>query len=149
MALLLNICKVVPGAGVEPASPCGRGILSPLRIPVSPPGHTSFVSALKKDDKKNVRSGHSFPEKYGRRATSFLQKTSYVRNGGLLSPKKRNHTEHNGLSLEEEHGKPPCPLSEESPPCCPARPHPQDFRAGAAKSPRSPSPCQEKPYLLF
>jgi hypothetical protein len=43
---------MVPGAGVEPASPCGRGILSPLRIPVSPPGHTSFVSALKKDDKK-------------------------------------------------------------------------------------------------
>ncbi len=30
--------RIVPGAGVEPAWPCGRGILSPLRIPVSPPG---------------------------------------------------------------------------------------------------------------
>jgi hypothetical protein len=28
----------VPGAGIEPAWPCGRGILSPLRIPVSPSG---------------------------------------------------------------------------------------------------------------
>ena len=47
-----EITCLVPGAGLEPASPCGRGILSPLRIPVSPPGHASFVSALKKDDKK-------------------------------------------------------------------------------------------------
>ena len=30
--------KMVPGAGVEPAWPRGRGILSPLRLPVSPPG---------------------------------------------------------------------------------------------------------------
>ena len=29
---------VVPGAGLEPAWPCGRGILSPLCLPVSPPG---------------------------------------------------------------------------------------------------------------
>ena len=29
---------MVPGAGIEPAWPQGRGILSPLRIPVSPPG---------------------------------------------------------------------------------------------------------------
>ena len=29
---------LVPGAGIEPASPCGGGILSPLRLPVSPPG---------------------------------------------------------------------------------------------------------------
>jgi hypothetical protein len=27
---------VVRTAGVEPAQPCGRGILSPLRLPVSP-----------------------------------------------------------------------------------------------------------------
>ena len=30
---------LVPGAGLEPARPCGRGILSPLCLPVSPPGH--------------------------------------------------------------------------------------------------------------
>src|SRR5688572_6142614 len=28
----------VPGAGLEPARPCGLGILSPLRLPASPPG---------------------------------------------------------------------------------------------------------------
>ena len=30
--------KLVPGAGVEPARPKGRGILSPLRLPISPSG---------------------------------------------------------------------------------------------------------------
>ena len=30
--------KMVPGAGVEPARCYHRGILSPLRLPVSPPG---------------------------------------------------------------------------------------------------------------
>ena len=29
---------MVPGAGIEPARPCGRRILSPLRLPVPPPG---------------------------------------------------------------------------------------------------------------
>jgi hypothetical protein len=28
----------VPGAGVEPARDCSRGILSPLRLPIPPPG---------------------------------------------------------------------------------------------------------------
>ena len=30
---------MVPGAGVEPARYFYRGILSPLRLPISPPGH--------------------------------------------------------------------------------------------------------------
>ena len=30
--------KMVPGAGLEPARCCHRGILSPLRLPISPPG---------------------------------------------------------------------------------------------------------------
>ena len=30
--------ELVPGAGIEPARPWGRGILSPLRLPISPPG---------------------------------------------------------------------------------------------------------------
>lgn len=29
---------MVPGAGIEPAWGCPRGILSPLRLPISPPG---------------------------------------------------------------------------------------------------------------
>ena len=28
---------MVPGAGIEPARPCGLRILSPVRLPVSPP----------------------------------------------------------------------------------------------------------------
>ncbi len=31
--------KLVPRAGIEPAWCYHRGILSPLRLPVSPPGH--------------------------------------------------------------------------------------------------------------
>jgi hypothetical protein len=27
---------MVPEAGLEPAHPCGRGILNPLRLPISP-----------------------------------------------------------------------------------------------------------------
>ena len=30
--------KIVPGAGLEPARSCDRGILSPLCLPISPPG---------------------------------------------------------------------------------------------------------------
>jgi hypothetical protein len=30
--------RMVPGAGLEPARYCNRGILSPLRLPISPPG---------------------------------------------------------------------------------------------------------------
>jgi hypothetical protein len=31
--------KMVPGAGLEPARPYDRGILNPLCLPISPPGH--------------------------------------------------------------------------------------------------------------
>ena len=30
---------MVPGAGLEPARHCWRGILSPLCLPIPPPGH--------------------------------------------------------------------------------------------------------------
>ena len=33
---------MVPGAGVEPARCYHRGILSPLRLPVSPPGRAGI-----------------------------------------------------------------------------------------------------------
>ena len=38
--------KVVPGAGVEPARGCPRGILSPLRLPISPPGHVKAEAGI-------------------------------------------------------------------------------------------------------
>ena len=31
--------EMVPGAGLEPARPYDRGILHPLCLPISPPGH--------------------------------------------------------------------------------------------------------------
>ena len=34
---------VVPGAGLEPARGFPRGILSPLRLPVSPPGLSNRI----------------------------------------------------------------------------------------------------------
>ncbi len=34
---------LVPRAGVEPARDCSRGILSPLRLPVSPPGQLHTI----------------------------------------------------------------------------------------------------------
>ncbi len=43
------VASVVPGAGIEPARPCGPGILSPLRLPVSPPGHSSHYRAHRRD----------------------------------------------------------------------------------------------------
>jgi hypothetical protein len=35
---LTDFVKLVPGAGLEPAQCYHRGILSPLRLPISPPG---------------------------------------------------------------------------------------------------------------
>ena len=34
---------MVPGAGIEPARCCHRGILSPLRLPISPSGHSAAM----------------------------------------------------------------------------------------------------------
>jgi hypothetical protein len=36
--------KLVPGAGIEPARPYERGILSPLRLPIPPPGQLGKTS---------------------------------------------------------------------------------------------------------
>ena len=35
--------RMVPGAGIEPARCCHRGILSPLRLPISPSGHNAAM----------------------------------------------------------------------------------------------------------
>ena len=37
--------RMVPGAGLEPARCCHRGILSPLRLPIPPPGHGCNMEA--------------------------------------------------------------------------------------------------------
>ena len=37
---------LVPGAGLEPARPCDRGILSPLRLPVPPPRQGAKVKRV-------------------------------------------------------------------------------------------------------
>ncbi len=51
-SLILLIVVVVPGAGFEPAHPNGRGILSPLRLPVSPSGQR-FAILLKNNGAGN------------------------------------------------------------------------------------------------
>ena len=33
----------MPGAGIEPARSFNRGILSPLRLPISPSGHSVYA----------------------------------------------------------------------------------------------------------
>ena len=38
ISLVKSLIYMVPGAGLEPARCCHRGILSPLRLPISPPG---------------------------------------------------------------------------------------------------------------
>ncbi len=37
---------MVPGAGIEPARPQSRGILSPLCLPISPPGRVTSSKEL-------------------------------------------------------------------------------------------------------
>ncbi len=39
----VNRTHVVPGAGLEPARPKGQRILSPLRLPIPPPGQLGKV----------------------------------------------------------------------------------------------------------
>ena len=41
-----NFQSMVPRAGLEPAQYCYRGILSPLRLPISPPGHRECCHSL-------------------------------------------------------------------------------------------------------
>ena len=37
----LTLCMLMPGPGLEPGLPCGKGILSPSRLPVSPSRRTN------------------------------------------------------------------------------------------------------------
>lgn len=41
---------MVPGAGLEPAQHCCRGILSPLCLPIPPPGHRMLAFAKRSCD---------------------------------------------------------------------------------------------------
>ena len=45
---------VVPGAGIEPARYFYRGILSPLRLPISPPGLSVYAAC--RDPNRIIRS---------------------------------------------------------------------------------------------
>ena len=45
---------VVPGAGIEPARYFYRGILSPLRLPISPPGLSVYKAS--RDPNRIIRS---------------------------------------------------------------------------------------------
>ena len=81
-------CVLVPGAGIEPAWPCGRGILSPLRLPVSPSGLLTFVSVTKIASQRSWASegkvchcredSHSQPGSIERSARSPRISSDYV-----------------------------------------------------------------------
>ena len=43
----------MPRAGVEPARGCPRGILSPLRLPIPPPGPESHLKIPYKEKHEN------------------------------------------------------------------------------------------------
>jgi hypothetical protein len=58
---------LVPGAGIEPARPCSRGILSPLRLPVPPPGLLGILWGI-------IRRNH-VEIKQGTRQTSIVSHT--------------------------------------------------------------------------
>lgn len=44
-------CALVPGAGIEPAWPRGRRILSPMRLPISPSGQGDSLPERARDGK--------------------------------------------------------------------------------------------------
>ena len=50
---------LVPGAGLEPARPCGQRILSPLRLPIPPPGLQIKLSGIECEATTNTALGHS------------------------------------------------------------------------------------------
>ena len=41
ISLVKSLIYMVPGVGLEPTRCCHRGILSPLRLPISPPGRVT------------------------------------------------------------------------------------------------------------
>ncbi len=43
MLEVVQLCKMVPRAGLEPAQRERRGILNPLCLPIPPPGHTNIL----------------------------------------------------------------------------------------------------------
>ena len=49
---------MVPGAGLEPARYCYRRILSPLRLPISPPGRLRLKVGFFSRDALRGRSIH-------------------------------------------------------------------------------------------
>ena len=46
--MLLYYNYLVPTPGLEPGRPYGQGILSPLRLPIPPSGHTNKSLTLNK-----------------------------------------------------------------------------------------------------
>ena len=56
--------KMVPGAGLEPARLCGRGILNPLCLPISPPGHERHHSVTMQIRQGNLELYADFSSNY-------------------------------------------------------------------------------------
>jgi hypothetical protein len=56
-AAIPEFFSVVPGAGLEPARSNDRGILSPLRLPISPSGQLAKKTPTQASFKKRLQLG--------------------------------------------------------------------------------------------
>ena len=85
-------CQLVRTAGVEPAQPCGRGILSPLRLPVSPrpllPISISYVSNIvlpRRAFARHAQNGDCLPD-IARRVIEIDRSRKAAITGGVAEP---------------------------------------------------------------
>ena len=74
-----NFYNMVPGAGLEPAQYCYRGILSPLRLPISPSGHSEWNHSLYNNLKWSGRRGsNSRPQPWQGCALPLSYSRNYI-----------------------------------------------------------------------
>jgi hypothetical protein len=71
--------QLVPGGGLEPPRPCGLRILSPLRLPISPSGHTipdSLMNVHHNNSIVRLALSIDFPPLSSERLTNNLDGTN-------------------------------------------------------------------------
>jgi hypothetical protein len=89
---------MVPGVGVEPTWPCGRGILSPLRLPVSPPGRSRIMRGRRERSRLASPSRKPMNRKRLRVAAMGRSHRTETRRGELevRGSRRRERSQHGG-----------------------------------------------------
>src|SRR5277367_983595 len=67
---------LVPGGGVEPPRPCGRRILSPLRLPVPPSRHRVGIYRLRRQYRINANTASPRVDRVSAGPELFFQVTT-------------------------------------------------------------------------